>query len=226
MNRKLLLNKILSLMNEQMPHLNKKTFVSDELAKAVFGAIPPYSPRKTYHILPVNTATLSGFVICFFQNQIVMIRKRPLSYKTRFLGFLGGFVNIDKNTRETPQQAALREFGEECCDEKARPLIDFSPERLKIINVYMDYTKIELDLTPTLNVAYQLELTADEFHKIKEHTEKMRSDATYANHIHNATNHEVFAFEISPIADLLQHQANFAHQNEFAALSEFYQNHY
>ncbi|MBR6355642.1 MAG: NUDIX hydrolase [Alphaproteobacteria bacterium] len=225
MNRKLLLNKILSLMDEQMPHLNKKAFVSDELAKAIFGAIPSYSPRKTYHILPVNTATLSGFVICHYQNQIVLIRKRPFSYKTRFLGFLGGFVNIDKNTRETPQQAAVREFGEECCDEKARPLINFSPDRLKIINVYMDYTKIELDLTPTLNVAYRLELTADEFSKINEHAAKLRADTTYATQIYNASNHEVFAFEILPVTDLLQRKSDFAHKNEFAALQEFYQNH-
>lgn len=226
MNRKSLLNKVLLLMDEQIPHLNKKSFVSDELSKAIFGEIPSYSSRKTYHILPVNTATLSGFVICFYKNQIVMIRKRPFSHKTHFLGFLGGFVNIDKNTRETPQQAAVREFTEECCNELAQPLIDFSEQRLKILNVYMDYTKIEDDLTPTLNVAYTLQLTKDEFQKIEEHSQKINDDAKYAYAVNNATGGEVFAFEISTITDLLQRETDFAHTNEFAALREFYQNNY
>ena len=223
MNRKELLEKILSFMDAKIPHLNKKNFISNEMAKAVFGKIPPYSSRRNYHVLPINTATLSSFIICHYKNQIVTIRKRPVSYKTHFLGFLGGFVNIDKKIKETPIAAAIREFGEECCDEKSVPLINLSPSRLKIINVYIDYTKIELDLTPTLNVAYQLELTKNEFQQIKRHTEKMCADKKYAKNIFNSTNHEIFAFYLSEITELLQREKDFAHKNEFIALNEFYQ---
>lgn len=210
-------------MDEQIPHLNKKAFISGELAKAVFGEIPSYSSRKKYHVLPVNTATLSSFVICCYKDRIVMIRKKSFSHRTHFLGFLGGFVNIDKNKKETPPEAALREFGEECCDKTGAALLNLSLERLKMVNVYIDYAKIELDLTPTLNVAYQLELIKDEFLKIKEHAEKMCADETYAKEILNSTNQEVFGFYISKIEDLLQRKTDFVHENEFLALQEFYQ---
>lgn len=226
MNRKQLLEKILSFMDAQIPQLNKKNFISNEMSKAVFGKIPSYSSRKNYHILPVNTATLSSFIICYHKNKIVTIRKKSISHKTHFLGFLGGFVNIDKKIKETPIAAAIREFGEECCDEKAIPLINLYPSRLKIINVYIDYTKVELDLTPTLNVAYQLELTKDEFQQIKRHMEKMCTDKKYAKSIFNSTNKEIFAFNISKITDLLQKEKAFAHKNEFIALKEFYQKEY
>lgn len=218
MDKKSLLKKVLSVMD--LPDSDKKAFVTDELAKAVFGEIPSYSTRKSYHILPVNTATLSSFIICFYKNQAVMIRKKPFARKTHFLGFLGGFVNIDKEVRETPAEAALREFREECCNQTAA-IIDFSAERLKILNAYIDYTKIELDLTPTLNTAYLLELTKDEFLKIQKHKEKMECDKQYAAEVYKATNQEVFAFEIAKITDLLNRESDFAHKNEFLALQEF-----
>lgn len=220
MDKKKLLNKILSFMEEETPDLDKKAFVSDELAKAVFGEIPSYSARKFYHILPINTATLSSFIICFYKNQIVMIRKKTFVRKNHFLGFLGGFINIDQKTQETPAEAAVREFREECCD-RVSSVIDFSLNRLKVLNVYIDYTKIEQDLTPTLNVAYSLELSETEFLKIKKHKEKMDTDKKYARDVRRITNKEVFAFEIAPITDLIKREADFAHKNEFLALKEF-----
>lgn len=220
MDKKLLLNKILTVMDTQSPNLDKKAFVADELAKAIFGEIPDYSTRKYYHVLPVNTATVSSFIICCYQNRIVMIRKKPFSHKTNFLGFLGGFVNIDKKLQETPAEAAVREFKEECRN-KTSAIIDFPVERLKILNTYIDYTKIELDLTPTVNIAYLLELSKDEFLKIQKHKEKMDLDKKYAQEVLKATANEVFAFEIATVADLLERENDFTHKNEFAALQEF-----
>lgn len=220
MDKEMLLQKILSIMHEEMPDLDKKAFVADELAKAIFGEIPNYSTRKCYHVLPVNTVTVSSFIICYYKNQIVMIRKKSFARKTHFLGFLGGFINIDKNLRETPAEAAIREFKEECRN-KVSAIIDFSVERLKILNTYIDYTKIEFDLTPTLNVAYLLALTREEFLKIQRHKEKMKNDKNYAAEVYKATDNEVFAFETATIANLLKRESDFAHKNEFSALKEF-----
>ena len=220
MDKKSLLNKILTIMDTQAPNLDKKAFVADELSKAIFGEIPNYSTRKYYHVLPVNTATVSSFIICYYKNQIVMVRKKPFARKSHFLGFLGGFINIDKDVRETPAEAVIREFKEECCN-KTSAIIDFPIERLKILNTYIDYTKIELDLTPTLNVAYLLELNKDEFLKIQKHKEKIDLDKKYAQEVYKATANEIFAFEIATIANLLKREIDFTHKNEFLALQEF-----
>lgn len=222
MNRTILAKKINLLISRKIPEKSKKSFLSKQLAIDIFGPIPTYSTRKSYHILPVNTATLSTFIILSYGGKVVMIRKKTLSQKDKYLGFIGGFINIDQDTKEQPEEGLIREFNEECCTDKKKPVIHINRNKIQLLGVYIDYTKIELDLTPTLNVAYCLRLTRREYQAFTRHKDRIIKETSYRSKVHNASNGEVWGFIIESVKNLLRREHDFSHKNEYKALRDYF----
>ena len=152
---------IINLLKTEFSPGQAKSFISGEMAKTIFGPIPDYSARKSYHILPVNTATVSVFSICFYQNKIVLLKKHDGK-----LACPGGFINLEPHILEQPVRAMLREFKEEICDDVGNAVIKPKAQRFLPFNTYIDYRKFDMDLTPTVNIAYILQMTATEYSKI------------------------------------------------------------
>ena len=132
----------------------------------------------------------------------------------------GGFVNIDQNIMEQPIDAILRECKEELYNDKNAPVIKPCKQRFLPFNTYFDYRKFDMDLTPTLNIAYILQLTKMEYLKLVEHSKHFENNV-YKNKIQSNTNNEVCNIEIINITKIKSR--DLAHPNEFKAIRELSQ---
>lgn len=201
---------ILNMLATKFTKEQAKNFVANEIAKDLFGTIPDYSTRQSYHILPVNTTTVSVFSICFFKDNIIFLKNRYGK-----LVCPGGFVKIDINTLEQPRDAMAREFEEEVCDNKGDVIISLNKQRFVSFDTYIDYRKFDMDLTPTVNIAYVVELTEEEYLKVLRHQGKC-VDKKYAEEVQFATNNEIYGIEIVSVTEVDSNK--FAHPNEFKAV--------
>ena len=207
--------KIIDALKTKFSNEQARCFVSNKIAKALWGPIPDYSCRKSYHVLSVNTATVSVFAICLYKCEIVLIKHHNGKWACP-----GGFVNIDPDIMEQPNDAILREFKEELCNDKNAPVIKPSKQRFLSFNTYFDYRKFDMDLTPTLNIAYVLQLTETEYLKLCKHM-KCFSNKDYRNKVQNNTNNEVYDVKIINITKIKS--KDLSHPNEFKAIRELAQ---
>lgn len=207
--------KIIDILKTKFRKEQARHFIANKLAKAFWGPIPDYSCRTSYHILSVNTVTVSVFAICAYKKEIVLIKHHDGK-----LACPGGFVNIDPNIMEQPIDAILRECKEELCNDKNVPVIKPCKQRFLPFNTYFDYRKFDMDLTPTLNIAYILQLTKTEYSKLVEHSKHFENNV-YKNKIQSNTNNEVCNIEIVNITKIKSR--DLAHPNEFKAIGELSQ---
>ncbi|MBP5707828.1 MAG: hypothetical protein J6W79_02420 [Alphaproteobacteria bacterium] len=203
---------IINILKTKFSDTQAQGFIANELAKTFFGPIPDYSCRKSYHILAVNTVTASVFSVCVYNDKIFLLKNHNGKMVCP-----GGFINIDLNILEQPDVAMLREFNEEVCDDIGKPIIRVPKQKFLPFNTYIDYRKFDQDLTPTVNIAYVLQLTKLEYSKLLNHI-KSFADKGYKDKVQAITNNEIYGAEMFDVAEIKA--KDFAHPNEFKAIQE------
>jgi nucleoside-diphosphate-sugar epimerase len=232
---------VAELIGKLYPGEDKKTVFAGPVAKAVLGALPPYSNRDDYHLYSCTTITAGAFVAAHAQDTsrrdpatgrmgepvVVMIERseKDASGEPK-VGLLGGFTNLDyvvkngvKDTSrgEQPNEGALREFGEELIGADGKPVVTPDIARLTPLISGIDYRR---KISPACAyTGFGLELTPEELETIKTHAQRMHDDPTYTDAVSKASGGEVTKVMVKPLSEAIaMPREQFTHPHEFDAI--------
>lgn len=216
----------MDLLTAAYPDLSPRALLEGPVAHYALGPLPPYSGLKTHKIANVATATVGAFVLCYGYDRqwrdygVLLIRRGESDAAGNALyGAVGGYIVIDPPSGEQPRQGAVRETGEETVDDKGKPVIDLTPERLRILDDGVDYRAAQKGGLPVHYTAFSARLAATEITRARHHAQRMEEDAAYRAAVTAHSKGEVrnvLWLRLSQAAALSS--AQFTHPHELAAL--------
>ncbi len=202
--------------------------------------LPKYSARKDYQITDVTTVMAGSFAWAYGVDSAVrnaetgrmgdvvvalVCRGDTGPNKEMRYGALGGFTNLDYveingvkdwSKGEQPKEGAARELREEAIDDKGKPILTPTPDRMELLITGHDYRR-----RPATNYSgHALELTGKELAELKQHSQKLAGDEAYRRAAQAASHGEVTLIEVKPLQEVLQiSRESFSHPHEWDALS-------